>query len=253
MVNPAGGNSPQAAPELSIVVPAHNEEHRIAPTLRTYANHFAKRSEILVVLNGCTDRTLDVVAATSREFPVIRAINIPEAVGKGGAVREGFRQSRGRLVGFVDADGATTPAEFARLIAMMDGADGLIASRWIDGAKVYHRTSVIRAMASRGFITLTRWLFKLPYHDTQCGAKIFTARFVREVLPRMRINDLTFDVELLLLGRSARFKIREVPTEWYDRSSPVLLGTPGRVFRTSLSMFMSLLSLYRRAVREHLL
>lgn len=240
--------------QVTIVIPAHNEAQRIGPTLEQYVRRFSKGTELLVVLNGCTDRTIDVVREYSRRFPeAVSFLDIPEAVGKGGAIRAGFMQAKGNLIGFVDADGATAPDEFERIIASLDGYDGVVPSRWLPASTVYRRTSILRKVAGIGFRTITRFLFRLPYSDTQCGAKIFTRSFVQAVAPRLKNRDMTFDVEMLLLARALGFRMREIPTVWTDKSAPVLYGTPGKFLKTSVTMFLSLLRLRRRAVREHLL
>lgn len=243
------------SPRISIVIPAHNEERRIGPVLAAYALQFSREpGEIIVVLNGCTDRTIDVVREVQRSFPsAVKILDLPEAIGKGTAVRAGFRQALGAAVGFVDADGSTKPEEFRRLLDALDGYDVVIGSRWMPGAKVFNRTSVLRRLTSKGFLMMTRLLFGLPYHDTQCGAKWFRRAVVAAIAPRMKMKDMTFDVETLILARSSGFRIREVPTVWTDQSSPVLVGTPGRLVQTSVKMFWSLLRLYVRARRERLL
>lgn len=248
-----GGMVSERAPELSIVVPAHNEERRIAATLETYCREFSQSTEIIVVVNGCTDGTLDVVEQAVRTFPsVLKIVNIPEAVGKGGAVRQGFRGAKGVLIGFVDADAATSPQEFRRLVDSIGDDDGVIASRRKRGARVYNR-SLWRTFVSTGFAAVTRRLFRLPYDDTQCGAKVFRHQVVTALLPKLQLHDMVFDVELLVLARAAGFRIREEPTVWYDRSSSAFLGRPSQVLRMSVMMFGSLVRLYQRARREHYL
>ncbi len=241
-------------PELTIVIPAHNEAGRIGPTLRRYSSYFGRRAEMVIVLNGCTDGTLDAVKAVAAASPAtIRSINIAEPIGKGGAVARGFAEARAPTVGFVDADGATTPEEYDRLASLVSKYDGVIGSRWIRGATVYNRTSLLRKIVSYGFVLLTRVLFHLPYQDTQCGVKIFKRTIVERIVPKLRNRDMTFDVELLVLARSLGFTIHEEPTVWTDQSSSFLLGSPSRIVRTSITMLRSLLNLYRRARHEHLL
>ena len=106
-----------AFPSILLLIPAYNEESRIAPVLEDYAvyfrEHHPERFSLVVVLNGCTDNTLGVVEAASVKFPEIRCVNIPEPIGKGGALIEGLKLApKADLVGYVDADGATPPAAF---------------------------------------------------------------------------------------------------------------------------------------------
>ena len=101
-------------PSLLILIPAYNEERRIEPVLRDYAAFFQKnysgKFQIVVVLNGCTDNTLGVVQKVAAEFPMVRADEFKQPIGKGGALIEGLKlASQGELIGYVDADGATPP------------------------------------------------------------------------------------------------------------------------------------------------
>lgn len=241
-------------PSLSIVIPAHNEALRIGPVLERYATFYGHRAELIVVLNGCTDRTADVVRQVQARFPQsIVLLEVADPIGKGGAIRQGFDRARGQSIGFVDADGSTTPVEFQRLLDHLPNWDGVIGSRWVPGATVYNRTSRLRKLTSLGFMTLTKALFHLSYRDTQCGAKWFTRTMITAISPRLKMRDMTFDVELLLLARAGGYRVREVPTVWTDQSSPVLVGTPWRLVRTSVAMLGSLLQLFARARREHLL
>ncbi len=238
-------------PELTIVIPAHNEQNRIRPTLESYLSYFGGRAELMVVLNGCTDGTLSVVTAVERKCPELRVLDFPRPIGKGGAVKEGFLHARGQTVGFVDADGATTPEEFQRLVSALQTADGVIASRWMRGAQVFNRTSWLRRLASRSLVLMTYLLFRLPYADTQCGAKVFRRPVIKTIASSLQLRTMAFDVELLLRARAAGFKVIEVPTIWTDHHT--VLNRPWRFFSTSFGVLSSLLGLRRMAKREHLL
>lgn len=233
------------SPTLTIILPAYNEEHRIGPTLRDYLAYFeASSTEVIVVLNGCTDRTSSVVADVQKKMQRrIVVIDIREPIGKGGAIRRGFLAAHGKLVGFVDADGATTAEEFDRLLLAMGEADGVIASRWMRGARVYNRTSWIRKITSLGFIAIAKIMFHLPYRDTQCGAKIFKKKVITAVTQELMTKDMAFDVELLVRVRQHGFYIREVPTIWTDQSSSTVPSSPLKLAKMSFRIFKSLLKL----------
>ncbi|GAI24521.1 unnamed protein product, partial [marine sediment metagenome] len=105
---------------LSIVVPAHNEEKRMAdflPELAIYCRNHEKPCEIIVVPNFCKDRTNEVAEKIAASFPgLIKVINIKEKVLKGGAVKAGFKAASGDLIGFIDADGATSAKEYNKVV-----------------------------------------------------------------------------------------------------------------------------------------
>jgi glycosyltransferase involved in cell wall biosynthesis len=233
---------------LSVVVPAYNEEERLEPMLRAYASALRGDDELIVVVNGSTDHTADVARRVAADHASIQVIEIPEKIGKGGAVRAGFAKSTGTRVGFADADLATPPAEFMRLVDAMDAADGAIASRWAPGSRVYGRTW-LRTLASRCFALLVRALFGLPFADTQCGAKVFHRRYLPTYLAASTVTDLAFDVELLLILHRAGARIVEVPSVWTAVPGSSTLASPVGLARNGWRMALSLLRLKRGARR----
>jgi glycosyltransferase involved in cell wall biosynthesis len=233
---------------LSVVVPAYNEEDRLVPMLRAYAGSLGADAELIVIVNGSTDRTADVARAVAADQAGIQVIEIPEKIGKGGAVRAGFARASGVYVGFADADLATAPAEFRRLVEEAEAADGAIASRWAPGARVLGRTW-LRTLASRVFALLVRGLFGLPFADTQCGAKVFHRRFLPGYLAESTVSDLAFDVELLLILTRAGARITEVPSVWTAVPGSSTLASPAGLARHGWRMCRSLLELRARSRR----
>jgi len=227
---------------LSLVVPAHNEEERLEPMLRAYASALGSDAEMIVVVNGSTDDTVGVARRVAADHPTLQVIDVAERIGKGGAVRTGFARARGDLVGFADADMATPPAEFMRLVDAAEQSDGAIASRWAPGARIYGRTW-LRTAASRVFSLLVRMMFGLPFADTQCGAKVFHRRFLPLYLANSTVNDLAFDVELLLLLTRAGARLTEVPTAWTAVPGSSSLASPAGLARHGWRMVGTLLRL----------
>ncbi len=237
---------------LSIVIPAYNEEERIGETLAKYWSYFGESEkypevEFVIVINGSTDNTAGIVKAFAAAHPKrVRYIDIPEEIGKGGAIHRGFAAARGDLVGFVDADAATSPAEFAKVVTAAQEYDGAIASRWKRGSEVINR-SIARNLASWGFRMVVRLLFWFPYMDTQCGAKVFSRKVVQTILPELRVNNMATDVEMLQRCRRHQFAILEVPTRWVDKSGSAFLGSPFSFFKSAWQMFFILLSIRFRS------
>jgi glycosyltransferase involved in cell wall biosynthesis len=224
---------------LLILIPAYNEERRIEPTLRSYAEFFGSNYhgefQIVVVLNGCTDNTFGVVQKVAAEFPTVRALVFENPIGKGGALIEGLRLSKqADLIGYVDADGATPPRAFLDLVKKINGADCVIGSRWLPGAIIHQSQQSHRQFASRVFHKIVQFLFRMNIRDTQCGAKAMKTAAVNKVHEHLAIADMAFDINLLYSLKHAGFKILEVPTEWTDQAgSKVALG------RSSMTMFLS--------------
>lgn len=234
---------------LSIVIPAYNEEKRILRTLEAYAKDFPAPFEICIVANGCTDKTVEIVRSFIEKTPQanIRLTEIKEAVGKGGALRAGFKEVTGEIVGFVDADLATPVAEVVRLVDITreEKVDGVIASRLLPDA-VVHGRGLMRGLASRVFAFLVRSLTDLEYQDTQCGAKFFTRDAMRHILPDLTMSDMTIDVDMLLASEKHNLHIIESPSEWYDRADSAQLGSPLGLLKSGMKMFFSLIKLQRK-------
>jgi len=233
---------------LSIIIPAHNEEARIKKTLFDYLTYFKDEAEILVVLNGCKDNTISVVKEVQKQFPgTLRIENLEEA-SKGGAVRRGFELAQRDLIGFVDADEATSPEEYDKLINQIVGYDGVIASRSLKGAKAQKTFS--RKIVSVVFYIIVKFLFRLPYRDTQCGAKVFRKEAIKKILPEIKIKNMIFDVEILLLLRKYGYRIKEVPTVWFQKGSPSAYNSLFKFLKVSNQMFITLLQLKKRFIYE---
>lgn len=211
---------------VSIVIPAYNEEKRISQTLQEYSNYFEllRKSkildyEILIVINNTTDSTPQIVQQHQKTNPRILYLNLPKG-GKGYAVIEGFRSALKRnneLIGFVDADLATSPKAFYDLIKSLNFQGGTIASRYIKGAIVKPKNTLPRIFASRIYNALIRSLMQVPYRDTQCGAKLFSRDAIKSVIDKIGITNWAFDTEILYKIRKQGFKIKEIPTIWADK------------------------------------
>ncbi len=230
----------EALPRYSIIIPAHNEQDRIGPVVSDYLRSF-QDSELIVVLNGCTDATQERVRATCDGRGDVRLVALPLAVGKGGAVRAGMMLARAPIIGFVDADGSTSAAEMRRLCEALGDADGVIASRWLEASVVRVPQTRLRRFASRAFNAIVRVMFGLPFSDTQCGAKVFRADALRPILHRLETANFAFDVDLLVLLSQSGRRIVELPTVWEDRT-----GSSLRVVPSSMLMLAALLRLRLR-------
>ncbi len=231
-----------ASIQLSIIIPAHNEAQRLGRTLDAYLPYFVSRYgaalEVLIVVNGSQDATATIAQAYAARYPQLQAVIEDRPIGKGGAIMLGLARARGALVGYVDADGATPPEAFQRLLEGLGSAGAIIASRWLPGAQVSPRQPWTRRLASRVFNLLVRLLFGLSFSDTQCGAKLLTAAASRSVLGQLGITRWAFDVDLLFQLRRAGYEIRELPSVWRDVS-----GSRLRLLRASLEMLMALIRL----------
>lgn len=223
---------------LDIVIPAHDEERRIDRTLSAYRTSFHQSDvRFVVALDGCSDGTADVVAAHAAADRRVSCHEFPK-LGKGGVLMEAFRRCDADLIGFVDADCATPPAELARLAEQAADVDGVIASRRLPASFTPCQRPGSRRLTSSGFAWVVRRLFHLPYSDTQCGAKVLRRRVVEEAVPLLSSRDFLFDVDLLLTAQRLGFAVVEVPTIWIDQADSKL--SAGRDAMRMLSSAMRL-------------
>lgn len=228
--------------KLSIVIPAHNEEHRLPPMLEAYAAFFSEKygaeAELIVVPNFCDDRTAEVAREIGERFPVVHVLDDPGFVGKGGAVVLGAQAAEGDLVGFVDADGATAPEAFDDLVEKIGDAGCIIASRWMKGAVMEPKQPLARRIASRCFNFLVRGLFGLRVTDTQCGAKLFRRQVIESVVENLGVTHWAFDVDMLFQVKRSGGMVREIPTVWCD-----VAGSKIKIGRSSRNMFVAMVRL----------
>jgi dolichyl-phosphate beta-glucosyltransferase len=205
-------------PELSLVIPAFNEEARLGPTLESYIEYCrrtARRVEVIVVDDGSLDRTSMVVNAFASTHPEVRLIRLAENQGKGQAVRSGMVNAQGRRILFADADGATPLSEIERLEAALDkGADVAIGSRALQDQTVTVKARFYRRVVGRTFHGLVELLTVPGVKDTQCGFKLFRGPVAHDLFSRMRIRGFSFDVEVLMMAQRRGYTIAEVPVNW---------------------------------------
>jgi len=237
--------------KISIIIPAYNEEGRIERTVRAYHQFFSEKQqqnnlafELVIVLNGCKDKTLRVVEQVRNDLgSQIIVINLREA-GKGLAIKAGFADALTRendLIGFVDADMATAPTAFYDLIMNSNNADGVIASRYMPGAKITPERPAYKRWGSRLIYEPYVWLlFGLSYYDYQCGAKLFKRAVIERITPQLTVAQWAFDVELLYLCKKNGFIIKEIPTVWHDQADSKL------TLRGGLRMFGALFDVWKR-------
>ncbi len=234
---------------LTVIIPAYNEEKRLAETVREHHAYlwehrdcWPKGVELLIVVNGSTDRTGEIARALDEELALVRAWETSSRLGKGGAVFQGFRLARGSVVAFCDADNSTVPAQLRLIVdAIQSGADVGIGTRWAPGSVQVIRQPLVRRIASRIFNLIVRILFGLPYTDTQCGAKAFKYSALEPLLESEVSSGWAFDVELLWRLRNSGAEIAEIPIEWRDGS-----GSRLRMHRDGPQMLLELLKIRLR-------
>ncbi|MDW8326901.1 MAG: glycosyltransferase family 2 protein [Anaerolineales bacterium] len=207
---------------LSLIFPAHNEEHRLPPSLaaaHAYLRRQPYSSEILVVENGSRDLTAVVAEAFAAEHdrPEVRVIR-ERGRGKGLAVRRGMLEARGQYRFFADVDLSMPIEDLAKFLPpRLNGYDVAIGSREAPGSRRFNEPAY-RHFQGRVFSNLVKLLALPDFEDTQCGFKCFTAAAARDLFSVQLLDGMSFDVEVLFIARRRGYKIVEVPIDWYYRS-----------------------------------
>lgn len=229
---------------LTVVLPAYNEEARLEPALDELFGYLRRRGErgrdgapgsadlppevaVLVVDDGSTDRTVDLVRARPEaaerviwgdgDRPLLDVLTVPHG-GKGAAVRAGMLAAEGDIVVFADADMATPPDELVPLVRALEDADVALGSRiQPDGSDMRASQPRWRRALGKTFHLLASAWVVGPVQDTQCGFKGFRREAAHDVFGRQRVTSIVFDVELIYLARRRGYALAVVPIRWADR------------------------------------
>jgi dolichyl-phosphate beta-glucosyltransferase len=201
----------EAAPTLSVVIPAYNEQERLRRHIPAIRQHLAGTPhEIIVVNDGSRDGTARVAAELGA-----RVIEWQPNRGKGAAVKAGMLAARGRYVLFTDADQSTPIGEVDKLLAKLrEGYDVAIGSRAAAGAEVARAQAWYRAWAGKLFGVATRWLVIGGVADTQCGFKLMTREAAQKVFSQVTSMTAIFDIEMLAVAVREGYRVAEVPVQW---------------------------------------
>ena len=230
------------ATTYSIVIPAYNESARIRSTLDRVLAHIDQRgwsAEVLVVNDGSTDDTVQIIQHYAAQYPRLRLLENPGNRGKGYSVRNGMLHAGGEVLLFTDADLSSPIEEADKLFAVLTaGADVVMGSRWLRAELQTERQPLHRQLFGRLFNFALRLILGLRYRDTQCGFKAFTRRAANLIFPRQHIERWGFDPEILFLARKFSLRIEEVPVLWAHRE-----GTSIRPLRDGLRMFLEMLKI----------
>jgi glycosyltransferase involved in cell wall biosynthesis len=207
------------APELSIIIPAFNEEGRLPKTLErihVYLTARRLRAEVLVVDDGSIDATAKVVEEWRRRYPELRLLSNGKNRGKGFSVRHGMLEAQGDIALFTDADLSAPIEEADALLKELreNQYDGAIGSRALNRRLIEVRQPHLRELAGILFNQVVRVVTGVPFVDTQCGFKAFRRARARVVFEQQRIQGFGFDPEILFLAQRHGLRVAEVPVRW---------------------------------------
>lgn len=232
--------------QLSVVIPAYNEERRLPSYLASVLEYLddeygSQDAEVIVVDDGSGDATAEVAANMDKGRGIIRVIKLSHNRGKGYAVRTGMLEARGALRLFADADGATPITELRKLLLAIDnGADLAVASRALPDVSRAVSSHLYRKVIGTVFNQFVRCIAVSGIRDTQCGFKLFRGHVANDLFGRQRLEDFGFDVELLFLASKLNYITMEVPVNWSD-----VAGSKVNVLFDSARMFADILAIRR--------
>jgi dolichyl-phosphate beta-glucosyltransferase len=202
---------------ISIIIPAYNEEKRLPGTLSRVQDYLAASnwefSEIVVVDDGSRDSTARIADQAGA-----RVLHNPGNRGKGYSVRHGILDAKGDWALFTDADLSAPIEDLERLwgAAKREHAPVVIGSRAVDRSLVGVHQPLLREMSGRFFNLAMRAVTGLPFHDTQCGFKLFERAAAYEIFQRQKLDGFGFDVEVLYIASHLGYRTLEVPVRWND-------------------------------------
>ena len=214
---------------LSVIMPAYKEEDRIGHTLEVIDQYLRKQIfeyEILVVNDGSSDKTAEVVRGYEPKIKGLRLVDNAKNNGKGYVVKQGMLEARGKYRLFMDSDNSVPIDYFDEFLPYFSqGYDVVIGSIEVAGAKIEEHAAWYRRLLGHWAKLLIRFMAIWEIHDTQRGFKIFSEKAAREVFPLQTLTRWGFDIEILVISKNLGFRIKELPVTWNNPSgSKVTLG-----------------------------
>jgi dolichyl-phosphate beta-glucosyltransferase len=221
---------------LSVVVPCYNEEQRLPRTVEQIERHLDARGEsyeLILVDDGSSDGTRRVMDNAAARNKAVRIVVLPQNRGKGRALAEGVKVSRGEEVLVTDADLSTPIDELEKLEgALAAGAGVAIASRAVKGSRVELSQPFYRVLMGKVFNLIVQLILLPGIWDTQCGFKLFRGDIAREVFPELTTDGFGYDPEVLYLAKQRGVRIAELPVVWRNSAPTKVMAV-----RSSLDMF----------------
>lgn len=227
---------------ISVVIPAYNEEKNIGRTLVKIVDYFNKKRarpyEIIVVDDGGSDKTAEKVNYLIRKNKRIKLLKNGKNRGKGYSVKRGVLCAKYPLILFSDADLSTPIEELDKFVDLIQKYDMVIASRNLKESDIQSKQPFYRAILGKFFALIVNILIFSDFKDTQCGFKLFKKDVVKEVFPLQTFNGFSFDVEVLCIAKKKKYSIKEAPVVWMssNKSEVSPLKDPIRMFRDVLKI-----------------
>lgn len=204
--------------KLSIIIPAYNEERRISNRLQSLVEYFGKTIgayELLVIMDGCTDKTPQIVLQHAKNNDHVKAYLFRRRLGKGGALFEAFKLAKGDVLLITDADDSVSPGELFKLVKEAETYDLVVGSRYTKDSKLM-RELFLRIFLGRSFNAIVKLMFwrLRKINDTQCGAKAVKKNVIEKIRRDLFITGFAMDVNLIYSAMRRDFMVKEIGIAW---------------------------------------
>lgn len=234
--------------ELSIIIPAYNEEKRLPPTLQKIFRHLEEHHyddfELVVANDGSKDHTADIVREFAKKHPRLRVLDYGENRGRGAVCKAAIPEVGGYFILITEADGSTSEQSilpFARYLKEHADVDILVGSRDIEGARIVFPQPPFRIFLNKVFLLMAGVLFGWPMHDRVNGFKMFRREAALDVYPHQTETSFFAEAEIIYIAEDRGWKVRELPIVWADdRDSRV------KPIRESLHAFLGMFKIFIR-------
>lgn len=206
--------------DLSLVIPAYNEEKKIERDIRKAFSFFKKanlNAEVIVSTDGVTDQTNTIVIKLQKEFKELKLLIEKEKIGKGAAIRKGVKIATGKYIMFADA-GLCVPFIFIKdgIKKLEENFDCALASRGSKKSIIINAQPLYRKIGSKVFGIIVRHVIGIPSNikDTQCGFKLYKNEVAKKLFNNLKTDCFMFDIELILMAKKEKYKIAQFPVQW---------------------------------------
>ena len=225
----------------SVIIPVYNEADIIEKNIKNIKKTVEKITEnyeLIISEDGSTDKSYKIIKKISEKHNKIKYIHFKKKQGKGGALMNAFKKSKGDILVFLDIDLSTDLNYLSNLInAIKNGADIAIGSRMKNS---YCKRSLKRNIAAYCYNMLVRLLFRIKLYDTQCGFKAFRREKLFDIMPAIEDRAWFWDTELLLKAHKKKYKIIEIPIKWKEEN---LRKSKVNLFKDGIKMGVALIKL----------
>jgi glycosyltransferase involved in cell wall biosynthesis len=234
--------------QVSVVFPAYNEidylDSAVEKTAQTL-NEFTNNYEIIIAEDGSTDGTAERSEELALKYPFIKHIHRYERQGRGKALNNAFKQSRGEVIVYMDLDLATDLKYLRPLVEaiLVEGYDFSTGSRMLPESKV--ERTLRRTVSSKSYNFLVRQVLGSKLRDHQCGFKAFKREPTMQLLDEVSAAHWFWDTEIMVRAQRKGYQIKEIPVEWQSGRK-----TKVNLFKDSYNMGRQVLKLWWKFKKE---